>query len=163
MVNLTRIYTRTGDDGTTALGDLSRTSKTDLRLAAYADAAVWSGDPKVKIFKDTGAVSARLMTDVDLQPGTYVLEVPFFADVFESISNGQKFAPSDPNSGEAMLFAGNTGTGWIANTYNTRNVLKHTFTLDTAQRITVGAGFRGRYAIQNNGWFVDNVSLRRWQ
>ncbi|MGB8384765.1 MAG: cob(I)yrinic acid a,c-diamide adenosyltransferase [Dermatophilaceae bacterium] len=38
MVNLTRIYTRTGDDGSTALGDFSRTSKTDPRLAAYADA-----------------------------------------------------------------------------------------------------------------------------
>jgi len=38
MVNLTRIYTRTGDDGTTALGDFSRTAKTDVRLAAYADA-----------------------------------------------------------------------------------------------------------------------------
>ncbi|MGH8867296.1 MAG: cob(I)yrinic acid a,c-diamide adenosyltransferase [Actinomycetes bacterium] len=37
MVNLTRIYTRTGDDGTTALGDMSRTSKTDPRLVAYAD------------------------------------------------------------------------------------------------------------------------------
>ncbi len=37
MVNLTRIYTRTGDDGTTALGDMSRTDKTDTRLAAYAD------------------------------------------------------------------------------------------------------------------------------
>jgi cob(I)alamin adenosyltransferase len=37
MVNLTRIYTRTGDDGTTALGDLSRVTKTDLRLIAYAD------------------------------------------------------------------------------------------------------------------------------
>jgi cob(I)alamin adenosyltransferase len=37
MVNLTRIYTRTGDDGTTSLGDLSRTHKSDLRLAAYAD------------------------------------------------------------------------------------------------------------------------------
>ncbi|KRE42022.1 cob(I)yrinic acid a,c-diamide adenosyltransferase [Knoellia sp. Soil729] len=37
MVNLTRIYTRTGDNGTTALGDFSRTSKTDPRLAAYAD------------------------------------------------------------------------------------------------------------------------------
>jgi cob(I)alamin adenosyltransferase len=37
MVNLTRIYTRTGDDGTTALGDFSRTSKTDPRLVAYAD------------------------------------------------------------------------------------------------------------------------------
>ena len=38
MVNLTKIYTRTGDDGTTALGDFSRTRKTDPRLAAYADA-----------------------------------------------------------------------------------------------------------------------------
>jgi cob(I)alamin adenosyltransferase len=37
MVNLTRIYTRTGDDGTTTLGDMSRTSKTDPRLSAYAD------------------------------------------------------------------------------------------------------------------------------
>jgi cob(I)alamin adenosyltransferase len=37
MVNLTRIYTRTGDDGTTSLGDMSRTTKTDLRLEAYAD------------------------------------------------------------------------------------------------------------------------------
>ena len=34
---LSRIYTRTGDDGSTALGDGSRTAKTDPRLAAYAD------------------------------------------------------------------------------------------------------------------------------
>jgi cob(I)alamin adenosyltransferase len=37
MVNLTRIYTRTGDDGTTTLGDFGRTTKSDPRLAAYAD------------------------------------------------------------------------------------------------------------------------------
>ncbi|CAN2236033.1 COG2096 cob(I)alamin adenosyltransferase [actinobacterium SCGC AAA044-D11] len=36
MVNLTRIYTKTGDDGTTSLGDMSRTSKNDPRLEAYA-------------------------------------------------------------------------------------------------------------------------------
>ena len=36
-VHLTRIYTRTGDDGTTALGDFTRVPKTDVRLAAYAD------------------------------------------------------------------------------------------------------------------------------
>lgn len=36
MVNLTRIYTRTGDAGTTRLGDMSETSKNDLRLEAYA-------------------------------------------------------------------------------------------------------------------------------
>src|SRR3954462_15600139 len=36
-VHLTRIYTKTGDDGTTALGDMSRVRKTDPRLTAYAD------------------------------------------------------------------------------------------------------------------------------
>ena len=37
MVNLTRIYTRTGDGGETRLGDMSVTTKNDLRLHAYAD------------------------------------------------------------------------------------------------------------------------------
>ncbi|WP_067174242.1 cob(I)yrinic acid a,c-diamide adenosyltransferase [Microtetraspora niveoalba] len=36
-VVLSKIYTKTGDDGTTTLGDMSRTTKTDPRLAAYAD------------------------------------------------------------------------------------------------------------------------------
>ncbi|MDT5021985.1 MAG: cob(I)alamin adenosyltransferase [Mycobacterium sp.] len=36
-VHLTRIYTRTGDDGTTGLSDFSRVSKNDTRLVAYAD------------------------------------------------------------------------------------------------------------------------------
>src|SRR5690242_2628860 len=36
-VHLTRIYTKTGDSGTTGLGDFSRVSKTDPRIAAYAD------------------------------------------------------------------------------------------------------------------------------
>lgn len=36
-VVLSRIYTKTGDDGTTALGDFSRAAKTDPRLGAYAD------------------------------------------------------------------------------------------------------------------------------
>ncbi len=37
MVNLTRIYTRTGDGGSTRLGDMSEVPKTDLRVAAYGD------------------------------------------------------------------------------------------------------------------------------
>ncbi len=36
-IHLTRIYTRTGDDGTTGLSDFSRVSKNDPRLVAYAD------------------------------------------------------------------------------------------------------------------------------
>ena len=36
-VHLTRIYTRTGDDGNTGLSDFSRVAKNDPRLVAYAD------------------------------------------------------------------------------------------------------------------------------
>ncbi|MDQ1464786.1 MAG: cob(I)alamin adenosyltransferase, partial [Actinomycetota bacterium] len=36
-VHLTRIYTKTGDDGTTALVDSTRTSKADARLMAFGD------------------------------------------------------------------------------------------------------------------------------
>jgi cob(I)alamin adenosyltransferase len=36
-VRLTRIYTRTGDAGQTHLGDMTRVTKTDPRLVAYAD------------------------------------------------------------------------------------------------------------------------------
>ncbi|WP_067479062.1 cob(I)yrinic acid a,c-diamide adenosyltransferase [Nocardia amamiensis] len=36
-VHLTRIYTRTGDDGTTGLSDFSRVAKNNPRLVAYAD------------------------------------------------------------------------------------------------------------------------------
>jgi cob(I)alamin adenosyltransferase len=36
-VHLTRIYTRTGDEGTTGLGDMSRVAKTDPRVVAYGD------------------------------------------------------------------------------------------------------------------------------
>lgn len=36
-VHLTRIYTRTGDDGTSSLSDFSRVEKSDARLIAYAD------------------------------------------------------------------------------------------------------------------------------
>jgi cob(I)alamin adenosyltransferase len=36
-VHLTRIYTRTGDDGMSGLGDFTRVPKTDPRLVAYAE------------------------------------------------------------------------------------------------------------------------------
>lgn len=124
---------------------------------------IFDGSHTVKIFKGTGALSTRLLTDVDLQPGTYVLEGNFFSDVFESYSDGRKNPPLDPSAGEAALYAGTTGTGWIGNNYQNRNTLSHTFTIDSPQTVTVGIGFRGRYAIANNGWFVDNLSLKQVQ
>ena len=37
MVKLNKIYTRTGDDGSTGLVDGSRLSKNDIRVRAYGD------------------------------------------------------------------------------------------------------------------------------
>src|SRR5215213_6785488 len=54
MVNLTRIYTRTGDAGETRLGDMSTTSKTDLRLQAYA--TVDEGNAHIGVALATGGL-----------------------------------------------------------------------------------------------------------
>jgi cob(I)alamin adenosyltransferase len=69
MVNLTRIYTRTGDDGTTALGDMSRTAKTDPRIAAYADTNEANATIGVAIAlggltPDVAAVLTRVQNDL---------------------------------------------------------------------------------------------------
>ena len=59
MVNLTRIYARTGDDGTTSLGDMSRTTKTDLRLEAYAD--VDEGNSCIGVAVASGGLDAEIV------------------------------------------------------------------------------------------------------
>ena len=69
MVNLTRIYTRTGDDGTTSLGDLSRTAKTDPRLVAYADvdeanSAIGVALALGGLGDDVGTVLTRVQNDL---------------------------------------------------------------------------------------------------
>ncbi|UWE12126.1 cob(I)yrinic acid a,c-diamide adenosyltransferase [Actinacidiphila bryophytorum] len=69
MVNLTRIYTRTGDDGTTALGDMSRTPKTDTRIAAYADtneanAVIGTALALGGLAEDVSAVLVRVQNDL---------------------------------------------------------------------------------------------------
>ena len=60
MVNLTRIYTKTGDDGTTSLGDMSRTSKNDPRLEAYAD--VDEANSSIGVVLALGQISDPLVT-----------------------------------------------------------------------------------------------------
>jgi cob(I)alamin adenosyltransferase len=91
MVNLTRIYTKTGDDGTTALGDMSRTGKNDLRLVAYADVdeansalgVVLAGpgvDPEVRavllrVQNELFDVGADLCTPVVAEPAVPPLRV----------------------------------------------------------------------------------------
>lgn len=83
-VHLTRIYTRTGDDGTTGLSDFSRVSKNDHRLAAYADCdetnaaigvAVALGSPDQRIAAVLGQIQNDLF-DAGADLSTPIVEHP---------------------------------------------------------------------------------------
>ncbi|MBY0311957.1 MAG: cob(I)yrinic acid a,c-diamide adenosyltransferase [Phycisphaerales bacterium] len=70
MVRLSKIYTKTGDDGTTGLGDGSRVDKTDLRVESYgtvdeANAAI--GLCVIEAGRDSGphaGAMAKVLTTV---------------------------------------------------------------------------------------------------
>lgn len=72
VVILSRIYTKTGDAGTTDLGDMSRTHKTDPRLVAYADAdeancaigEVLAGESRTELDDDLVALLVRVQNDL---------------------------------------------------------------------------------------------------
>jgi cob(I)alamin adenosyltransferase len=83
-VHLTRIYTRTGDDGTTGLSDFSRVSKNDPRLVAYADcdeanaaigAAIALGSPDEQLTRVLGQIQNDLF-DAGADLSTPVVDNP---------------------------------------------------------------------------------------
>jgi cob(I)alamin adenosyltransferase len=57
-IHLTRIYTRTGDAGSTALGDMSRVPKTSPRIGAYA--AVDETNAAIGVALSLGEVSPQI-------------------------------------------------------------------------------------------------------
>ncbi len=120
---------------------------------------IWDGDQTVKVFKGYGAINFELTTAVTLQPGTYVLIINVFPDLVVDYDNGEKVWAPDPLSGEVKLIAGNGTTGWLLPIFGQKNRFKTTFTVAQTQTVIVGAAMRGRWAIQNNGWFMDDWGL----
>ncbi|OLM28570.1 ATP:Cob(I)alamin adenosyltransferase [Pseudonocardia sp. Ae717_Ps2] len=127
-VHLTRICTKTGDSGTTALGDFSRVGKTDPRLAAYADTdeansavgvAVTLGGlaedvatPLRQIQNDLFDVGADLCTPVVPEPEypplrvteSYVMRLEGWCDGFN---------PRLPKLGSFVLPGGTAGAAYL--------------------------------------------------
>ncbi len=120
---------------------------------------IYDGSHTIKIFKGSGAISFRLMTDVTLNPGTYRFTMNVFPDLVHTYENGQKVWAPDPYSGEVRFIVGSGGSGWLLPTFGQKNTLNHTFTINSPQTIRVGVAMRGRYALVNNGWFMDDWSL----
>jgi hypothetical protein len=133
----------------------------DFLPADEHDLFIWHGNQTVKIFKGTGAISFALTTRVHLDPGAYVLEINVFPDLVDEYAGGVKVWAPDPLSGEVLLITPDGGTGWILPQFGRKNTFAHLFHVDTAGQVEVGAAMRGRWAILNNGWFIDDWRLTR--
>ena len=87
-VHLTRIYTRTGDDGTTGLGDMSRAAKTGLRVSAYGE--VDEANSAIGVAVTLGDLSADV-AEVLRQVQNDLFDVG--ADLCNPISPDPKYPP----------------------------------------------------------------------
>ena len=89
MVNLTRIYTKTGDDGTTSLGDMSRTSKNDPRLEAYAD--VDEANSSIGVALSLGGITNESITKLLVRIQNDLFDVG--ADLCTPVIDNPEFEP----------------------------------------------------------------------
>jgi hypothetical protein len=124
------------------------------------DLFIWDGDYTVKIFKGEGALSYRLVTNVFLQPGSYLFEVNIFPDLVVGYNpDGSKIWAPDPLSGEVRFIVDGPAGNWTLPVFGQKNTFRHAFQIEAAQMIRIGLAVRGRWAILNNGWFMDDWSL----
>lgn len=121
---------------------------------------IWEGDQTVKVFKGYGAISFTLSQPVQLTPGTYIFELSVFPDLVVGYNeDGSKIWAPDPLSGEVKLLAGRATTNWLLPTFGEKNTYYLVFYIEETQTVQMGAAMRGRYAIRNNGWFMDDWAL----
>jgi hypothetical protein len=124
------------------------------------DLFIWDGSHTVKIFKGEGAISFRLFTFVFLQPGEYVFEINIFPDLVVGYTEGGgKIYADDPLSGEIQFLRDVPASTWILPHIGRRSTYGNTFTVENGRMVKIGLAIRGRWAIENNGWFMDDWSL----
>jgi hypothetical protein len=140
----------------------SRILSADFLPAREHSTFIWDGKHTVKIFKKTGAIHFWLTTNVDLQPGTYVFEISFFPDLIDGYTeNGGKVWAPDPLSGEVRFIVNQPVGPWTFPDFGKKITMQYRFDISSPSLVRIGAAFRGRWAIDNNGWFLDDWSLER--
>jgi LysM repeat protein len=122
---------------------------------------IFNGDKTVKAFKGGAPTSFSLFTDVPLQPGNYRFTARFFPDTVAGYDNLVKTFATDPLSAEVRIIHDNAGTNWAPTQIGQRNTLTYDFSLSQAATVRLGAAFRNRFVMANNGWFIDDWSLER--
>lgn len=138
----------------------SRILSGDFLPADEHELYIWDGARTVKVFKRTGALYFWLATNVQLEPGSYLLEINVFPDMVDDYTElgGKVWAP-DPLSAELRFIHDGEVGNWIFPVFGQVSSYRYAFQVDEPALVRLGAAFRGRWAILNNGWFLDDWSL----
>lgn len=121
---------------------------------------IWDGEQTLKVFKGSGAISFRLKTTVYLEPGTYLLVIRVFPDLVDAyLEDGQKVWAPDSLSGEVALIVNGVQRPWQFPRFGQKNEYSEVVMVTDAGLVELGAAIRGRWAITNNGWFLDDWAL----
>ncbi len=118
------------------------------------------GDHAVKIFKGSGAISFRFSQAHQLEAGKYQFTVNVYPDVIKGYgSNGEKIFADDPLAAELSFLLNGSQTAWRVVEIGERNRYAFVFEISEPKTVQVALVARGRFAVENNGWFMDSFSL----
>jgi hypothetical protein len=138
----------------------TRVLTSDFLPADERDLFIWDGDQTVKIFKREGSMSFRLTTDVDLEPGSYLFTIRVFPDMVEKYSElGGKIWAHDALSAQVRFIMDPPSNEWHFPTFGEKNEYQFAFFVSEPGSVHLGVHFVSRWAILNNGWFMDDWSL----
>ena len=120
---------------------------------------IFDGNKTLKAFKGYGPTSFSLFTDITLPPGSYRMVIRYFGDFVDAYEGGTKIYSVDPLAGEIRFIHGNGGTGWQSAVIGQLGTVTYDFTVSATETVRLGASFRNRFALANNGWFLDHWEL----
>lgn len=138
----------------------------EIRVVPYYDLPasehsllIFDGSKTVKAFKGYAPTSFSMFTDIGLAPGRYRLTIRYFADMVDSYVGSNKIYSAEPLAGEMRVIHNNGGTGWQSTIGGQQGTVNYDFTVSEAGTVRLGASFRSRYNLANNGWFLDHWEL----
>jgi hypothetical protein len=158
------------DEGPNTLepGDGGLFFRPEIRVVPFHDLPphehsqfIFDGLKTLKAFKGYAPTSFSLFTDIILEPGNYRLVIRYFPDAVASYEGGEKIYTTDPLAAEIRVIHNQGGTQWQTTTPGQRSVLTYDFTVSQRGTNRVGAAFRNRFGLANNGWFLDDWELYR--
>ena len=159
------------DEGPNTLqpGDGGNFARPEIRVITRAQLAehewnmfIFDGEKTMKAFKGYAPTIFHFFQDVRLQPGRYRMTLNFFPDLVNSYNNnGVREFSTNPLAGEIQVIHNQNSNGWSTVTAGQRNVRVYEFTVTQESTVRLGASFRNRFGIANNGWFLDDWRLER--